>query len=234
MEIELPEPPQGASVDEIGHFRERVLVQASVNLVWNYLLIGKVLYELTASGWIEKCGETMGSFLASRQIPFGESTASKLMKVYARLILDCEFTFDQVAKIGDYEKAYIATNMIDCGLAADEALEKAQSLSRSDLTAVMREVKGKPEIDDALIDRIVSKVGQKFDSPQIQFLATILQRLEDDRDGTMEALLVGATCGRRTTNLELKKLTERVRALQYVKGTKIKLVGGPDEKAKED
>lgn len=179
LTIMLPEVPQEFSDAEAGHFREQILIQTNTNIAWSFIIAGKMLYEISKSGWIQKLGETMGSFLASRKVSFGPAVATKLLKIYEILVLKNHVTADQIADIGDYEKAYIASVLLQEGkMTADEVMSHAKANSRADLIKLKQEKEGKPDIPE----------NWKFNNRQWKILVGLLGFLIEDRQGVLKVL----------------------------------------------
>lgn len=184
--VMLPEVPQGASVEEAGHFRERVLIQANENLAWSFLICGKMLHEIVASGWLNKLGETMETFLASRSLSISPPMASKLIRIYRVLVVEKGLKPEDVAEIGDYEKAYIMSQIVENGvMPVQEALAHAKTNSRSDLQAI--KTGGDPKKPD--IEAIVTRIRARLNPTFRGFLKGLLKFHMHDKDATHDALL---------------------------------------------
>lgn len=214
---QLPSVPDELDGSEAMFWREQMLVKVSRDLTWNFLVAGKMLSEIVASGYLQQAGETMAEFLASRSIGFSDSVASKLMKVYRVFVEAHNVEPAKVAEVGDYEKAYKAANLVAHGMDVEEALAQAKTLSRSDMTAVVREQRGDDDVNQRVVKARVRKWVEEMSPDEQVFLATLLAEVRAKRD-TVRAVLpelkyVTEHCTFREVVLLEQKLQEALNGL---------------------
>lgn len=212
--LTLPEVPDGTPEPEAVQFREQVLSSVARNLVWGFLVAGKMLSEIAESGHLQRLGVSMREYLAGLGVGFGEATASKLVKVYRVFVKERGLPAEVVAEIGDYEKAYRAALLVQRGMAVEEAVETAKALSRSDLRTVEREQRGEEEVNAKLIERRLAQWRGELNDRQRAELLRLLVAVREQRDDTKAVLRAALGCAEQLTGAELfelaVKLTEEI------------------------
>ena len=125
------------------------LIKTKENVANGLFRLGKLLYEISNEKLYEEEYETFEEFIGDPEISFSRITAYKAMKIYEVYGLKLNM-LDKVMDI-DADKLYRISKLIEAGkVDADEWIEKARTLSRSDLTNETREQKGLPKHDYAI------------------------------------------------------------------------------------
>ena len=130
-----------AKLAKLNEYIEKIIVLKNA-IGKNLMIIGGLLYEVRGNeSYKEQC-ETFEEFLALPELSFSRATAFKAMKVY-EIFVEKYSLLDKVSDI-DPDKLYKITAMVNKGEDINKWIDKARSLSRSDLAAEVREVKGLP------------------------------------------------------------------------------------------
>jgi len=104
------------------------------------LVMGKILYEIQEDRLYEVLGyDTFEQYLADPELSFKRSTAYNLKKIYKQWVLEYGYSIDELQDVG-YDRLLKAGKMAT-KKTADEWLEKAKSLSRTDLEISTQEAK---------------------------------------------------------------------------------------------
>ena len=107
------------------------------------LMIGQLLLEIANSGAYKEQCETFSEFLAMPEISFSRSSAFKMMAI-AEWMGKMKVGYEFIKGI-DLDKIY-KINRVTTPENVHEYIEMAKELSRSDLTAEIRKLKGMPEL----------------------------------------------------------------------------------------
>ena len=118
------------------------LVTLKGEIMGRGLMVGKILYEIQENELYLTLGyDTFETYIADPDLAFKRSTAYKLKGIYEQWVLNFGYKIEDLKPIAQ-------DKLIEAGKVAheetkDEWLEKARSLSRSDLNIETAEAKGK-------------------------------------------------------------------------------------------
>ena len=108
------------------------------------LSLGALLLKIKNEGIYEEQFETFEEFLGSPEVSFSRATAYKIMAV-VNFLCNYKIEFESVEDI-DTDKLYRIIRVANTEQVS-EWIEKARTLSRSDLANEVRELRGLPQLD---------------------------------------------------------------------------------------
>lgn len=104
-----------------------------------FIALGKLLYDIKEQRAYEQEYETWVLFLM--EVRLTESTASKLMKIYETLVLGYKIPEDRIASAGGWTVVYDLLPLATTKETAEEWLDKATQMTRTDIQREIKESK---------------------------------------------------------------------------------------------
>lgn len=114
-------------------------IRLKAKLEEGFVELGARLYEIRKGELYSPSWTSFAEYL--KEMKMAESTASKLVSIHERLVLEYKIKPEEIAEVGGYTEAYEILPHISNKKEAKELLEKAKILSRDDLRKELKEMK---------------------------------------------------------------------------------------------
>lgn len=134
-----------------------IIIKKNVYLAFRVL--GELLYNVKTKELYKTTYETFEEFLGDPEISFSRITAYKMIKIYAIFVKRLN-VWEKVQDI-DSDKLYMISDVVVHGF-ADDWIERARTLSRSDLRGLLRNEDELPELESKPISEHVKDFLYKY------------------------------------------------------------------------
>jgi hypothetical protein len=129
----------------------------------SFLALGKLLHEIKEKRLFEEGFESWGEFLMEMRM--SESMSSKLITIYQRFILELQITPKRIAEAGGWTVVYDLVPLAKDKESAEDWLDRAGSMTRSDIKKEAMVARGLPEPKDCEHEwaKCCVKCGMRYD-----------------------------------------------------------------------